>query len=732
MLHDFTLPLPCALVIVLAAGTVPALAAPCQMAIVPQVPVPAPAPASQDPPRKQEPSSAPPVVVTASRTAQDPFEAPRAVDVVGEQQILRGNYRTMPQAIRELPSVMIQETAPGQGSPFLRGFTGYGNLMLIDGVRLNNSTFRSGPNQYWATVDPLSIDSIEVVRGPSSAQWGSDAIGGTVQVFTKSPTRYGNVGTAHGGSLFGRYSTAESSVMARAEYEVARTWEDGTRTGFLVGADARSFGDVEGGSDTGTQLNTAHDETAFDVKIEHWLGDNRRLVFLHQAMLQVDVPRTHATVFGESFRGSDVGTDLQRDLDQTRRLTYLQYHAEKLGGAIDGMHLSVSWHEQREVEDRITNASVERWQEFDVGTLGAFAQFDSQIAGFGKLSYGVDYYHDNVNSWFRRSSGTAASDPIQGQVANDSSYDLFGVFAQAAVPIGDSTEVQVGLRYTYAEVDADSVRDPSTNTKIALQDDWDELTASAFLRYDLIEKTWNVYGGASQGFRTPSLADLTLFDTARSGEIEVPSPGLDAEHYIGYEVGTKVRCDRWSAVGAWYYTDIEDQIQRFPTGTVIGTSPVVTKANVGDGYIQGAELQLGFEVIEATTVYGTGSWQYGRVTNIQGTSLVEDYPSRLMPLVAIVGVRWEDSAGNFHADTFVTRAEDADKLSAGDIRDTQRIPPGGTPSYTTWTIRGGCRISERADFEVALENITDVDYRVHGSGSNSPGRNLVLGMRVVF
>lgn len=690
---------------------------------------------AQDPPPSPgtpTPRRTEPVVVTASRTAQDEFAAPRSVDVIGQQDLQRGQYRTLPQALRELPSVMVQETAPGQGSPFLRGFTGYQNLVLIDGIRLNNSTFRSGPNQYWSTIDPFSIDRIEVVRGPSSTLYGSDAIGGTVQVFTKSPDRYAKSGLAYGGSLAGRYATAEDSVMQRGEFQVGQTWQDGTRTGFLLGADARSFGTLEGGSDGGNQPNTDHEETAADLKVEHWFDAHRRFVFLHQAMRQNDVPRTHATIFGESFRGSAVGTDLQRDLDQQRRLTYLQYHATELGGGIDGMHLSVSWQQQRELEDRITNANVERWQAFQVGTLGAFAQFDSELGSLGTLSYGVDYYHDNVNSWFRRSSGSQASDPIQGQVANDASYELLGVFAQDVVPIGERTEAQVGVRYTWAAVDADSVRDPSNNQKIALDDDWDEWTASAHLRHDLLARQWNVFGGVSQGFRTPSLADLTLFDTARSGETEVPSPGLDAEQYVGYEIGSKWRSERLTVRAAWYYTDIEDQIQRFPTGQFNGTSAIVTKDNVGDGYIEGAELQFAWEALAATTLFGTGSWQQGRVTNFQGAALADDYASRLMPLTTMLGVRWEDATGRFHAETFVVRAEDADKLSAGDLRDTQRIPPGGTPSYTVWSARAGWSISDSTDFELAFENITDVDYRVHGSGSNMPGRNLVLGMRITF
>lgn len=675
----------------------------------------------------------PPVVVTATRTEQDPFLVPRAIDVITFDAMQRGNFRTTPQALQNLPSVLIQETAPGQGSPFLRGFTGYQNLLLIDGVRLNNSTFRSGPNQYWSTIDPWSIGRIEVLRGPAATQYGSDAIGGTVQVFTKSPDRYAADGVAHGGSLFGRYASAEDSIGARAEFQVGVTRSGGLRTGFLLGGDARSFGDVEGGRATGLQPETAHDETAFDLKVEHWLEPHTKLVFLHQEMAQNNVPRTHATIFGESFAGSAVGTDLRRDLDQNRRLTYLQYHRTHMEGPVQGMKASVSWQTQRELEDRILANASERWQAFEVGTLGAFLQFDSDLGDLGRLSYGVDWYHDNVNSWFRRSGTPAASDPIQGQVANDASYDLYGAFVQDVIALGRSAELQLGVRYTGAEVDADSVRDPSGN-KIALSDDWDDVSSNAHLRIGILDE-WQVYGGVSQGFRTPSLSDLTSFDTARSGEQEIPAPGLDPEHYLGYEVGTKVRTGTVSGQLAWYYTAIDDQILRFPTGAVNGTGqPIVTKANVGDGYVEGIELQYAWAFLPRTTLFGMNSWQYGRVSNFNNNGLTrgEEFVSRLMPLTNMVGLRWEDAEGRFHAETTVLRAEDAEKTSAGDNRDTQRIPPGGTPGYTIWNVRCGWQVDDRTTFELACENVTDVDYRVHGSGSNAPGRSFVVGVRTTF
>ena len=85
------------------------------------------------------------------------------------------------------PSVMVQKTGYGQGSPYLRGFTGFRTLMMVDGIRLNNSTFRDGPNQYWNTVDPWSVARYEAVMGPASVLYGSDAVGGAVNALSFAP-----------------------------------------------------------------------------------------------------------------------------------------------------------------------------------------------------------------------------------------------------------------------------------------------------------------------------------------------------------------------------------------------------------------------------------------------------------------------------------------------------------------------------------------------------------------
>lgn len=654
-------------------------------------------------------------VVTATRTERATLDVPYATDVVSDEQIRRRAYRTLPQVLRDTPGAYVQETAPGQGSPYLRGFTGYLNLLLIDGVRLNNSVFRSGPNQYWATVDPWTVERLEVVKGPGSVLYGSDAVGGTVNAITRSPWTFG---AESAGTLLYRGSTAERSHAGRAEASVGL----GSDTGILVGGTGRLYGDVEGGRDVGRQPGTGYEEGDVDVKVEHFLGGDARLAVAYQRVRMHDVPRTHSTVDGISFEGTSLGTDLRRESDQTRELAYVQLHGAD-GGSIERYSVSLSWHEQGEVEDRIRGSGSRTIQGFEVDTLGLFANATIDT-GLGRVTFGGDYYSDDVASF-------SSSNPVQGPVADDADYDLLGLFVQDEIEATDRIELTLGARLARASADARSVLDPVTSARISIEDDWSSLVGSARILWKAVPEAVHVYGGVSQGFRAPNLSDLTRFDAARSNEFEIPAPGLEPEDYLSYELGLETRRGGLEGEAAVFYTDVEDQIVRFPTGNVNGSGDAeVTKANVGDGYVWGVEAGAAWDVDEDWTLFGGAAWIEGKVDNFPSStaSVEREYLGKMMPFNARLGVRYVEPTDRWWTEAVVVHAADADRLSSADESDTQRIPPGGTPGYTVLDLRAGVEVREGIELALGLENLLDEDYRIHGSGSNQPGRNLIVSL----
>ncbi|HYF36921.1 MAG TPA: TonB-dependent receptor, partial [Prosthecobacter sp.] len=263
---------------------------------------------------QQQATSLPATVVTATRTGTDPLATPHAVRTLEAEQLAERQPRTLPEALRELPGVSIQKTSNGQGSPFIRGFTGFRNLLMIDGVRFNNPTFREGPNQYWNTIDQNAIHRIELIPGQGSTLYGSDAIGGTVNLFTKgSGFRDEEAGTFFHGMGSFRGSTAENSTQEHLEINVG----EGGRWGLHLGGTLKQFGDVHSAT-LGDQLYTGYDEWAYDVRLDIALDPNWTFTAVHQALRQNDVWRTHATIYGSSWEGTTIGTDLRRSYDQER------------------------------------------------------------------------------------------------------------------------------------------------------------------------------------------------------------------------------------------------------------------------------------------------------------------------------------------------------------------------------------------------------------------------------
>ncbi len=665
---------------------------------------------------------APEVLVTAARVPETAFEAPYIAQSLTDTDIEQGAYRTLPNALAEIPAIMVQKTGHGQASPYIRGFTGFHTLMLIDGIRLNNSTFRSGPNQYWNTVDPLSVERLEAVKGPSSVLYGSDAIGGTVNAITKGPIGYGE-GFQCGGRLSYRLSSAERSQVGRTE--LWTTWDH--KLGLYIGGSTKHFGDLEGGRHVNTQKETGYGEWDLDFKAEYFLRPDLVLVFGHQTVRQNKVPRTHQTVHSEVWQGLARGGDLARNLWQERDLTYVQLHATELQGWVESMSLSLSWHEQNERRERERVGRAQHRQGTDVGTVGFWAQLESP-SPIGRLVYGVEVYHDNVNSF-------NSTNPIQGPVADDASYDLVGVFLEDRFAACEKLDLIVGGRYQHARARAASVQDPVTGLRGRLDERFDALVGSArFVYHCDDENHWNVFGGVSQGYRAPNLSDLTRFDTARTLEFETPAPGVDPEHFLAYEIGVKAEYEQFAARAAWWYTAIDDMIIRTPTGAIVGGRFEVTKQNAGRGYVTGVEFGASWRFLPQWTAFGTFAWLDGQVETFPTPAPMAAMEpiDRRMPTTGRVGLRWDDPAGRCWAEAEAVFADDADDLSTRDARDRSRIPPGGTPGYGVVSLRGGYRVSENVDLTLAIENITNEDYRIHGSGLNEPGRNFIFGLEVSF
>jgi hemoglobin/transferrin/lactoferrin receptor protein len=671
-------------------------------------------------------------IVTATLRESDPFSLPFMALALTRADREERLPRALPGWLSGVAGVMIQKTANGQGSPFIRGFTGYHTLLLIDGIRLNNPVFRDGPNQYWNTVDANSVDRLEIVKGPGSVLYGSDAIGGTAHARTIS-RRPSDASAPISGLASYRFASAEDSHTVRAELGASL----GDLAGLLVGATHKGFGDLRGGHDVGRQRGTGYDQHDYDAKLEFKLSRNARLVFAHQAVQQDEVARVHSTTNGLTWRGLSRGTDLARTLDQRRQLDYVQLHVTGLSGFAEEVHVSLSNHLQREGQYRLRSNRRAEVSTTGVETFGALVNLETP-SRLGRWTYGGTLYRDWVDALTCRYNpdGTLMVREVQGPVADNSRYDLMGGFVQNQLPPIGPVDIGVRGRFEHAHAHAGRYRDPVTGGATSFENSWDSIVGSAraSVRLDA-QKRWRVFGGVGQGFRAPNLSDLTRMDIAASGQVEIPSTTVEPEHFMTYEAGVKGRHGRVDFQAAYFYTAIRDLIIRTPTGRKVGTADEVAKRNSGAGFVHGTELQGSLRLADRWTASASFTWMEGRVDVFPTANpalKVREPMSRVMPLTSQFLIRWAQPAQRLHVEASCTLASRQDKLSPNDRADIERIPPGGTPGYAVWTLRASWQVVKHLRLTAALENISDEDYRIHGSGINEPGRNLVLAGRVQF
>lgn len=671
-----------------------------------------------------------PVIVTATRSEAQLSGVPYSATSVSAVDLSENTVRTLPDALRLTPGVLVQKTAHGHGSPFIRGFTGRQNLFLIDGIRFNNATFRSGPVQYWNTVDPLSLDHFELIRSHGSILYGPDAAGGTINAFTKS-SRYRDIADGEafiGGSTYYEYrSNGRGSHVGRIEIDTGI----GGKTGLLLGYSAKEYGDIRDSS-VGLMRGTGYPEQALDIRIDHSFSPQTTLTLLHQNFNQNNISRWHSTLANPGWaKGSSVtapGTFIARDLDQERSLTYLRlnHRNEEMNVPIQRITATLSYQTASDSENQIRTLADRRLQSFELRTIGIDLEMESR-SGPGQLLYGIDWYRDSVDSTASRNDVLR---PQDRPLADDSTYDLLGAYGQYLWEASDKTEITTGVRFTHARASLGRFWNPATMADRSASDSWNNLSASLRASHRL-DENWMLFGGLSQAFRAPNFDDLSGNLTARSGTTALGSSDVDPEKFLTAELGIRRSGETWNLSLAAFHTWISDVIVPVP---VAAGSTTTVASNGRDGSIHGVEIEGTWRFHPDWTLSGFAAWQEGstKTRAFAGGPAIDEPFSRMMPLTGSAALRWHHPSQPFWIESRLLAAARADRLSNADRADTQRIPTGGTPGYLVSSLRAGYEPLENLTVTAALENLTDTDHRLHGSGQNEAGLNAIIGLRLAW
>jgi len=442
-------------------------------------------------PADARPVSASRVTVTAIRGA--------AVDAADSPQLNLAGERSGPTVAHSLeaqPNVHFQQTGPGQVSPFLRGFTGYQVLNLVDGVRFNNATFRSGPNQYLAYLEPSQADHVEAMLGPSGTQYGSDGLGGTIQVlsrpssFTEVPRWAGRL------NLDGHSADLSAGVAGEVAHSSAKVF-------VLLGGAGSRHNDLRtgGGFDSHNVLTRLY---GFDrEQVKSLLGSRLPDTAYSQAGTHGKVafrPSATQSLTGWYQRGELWGVRNYKDLwgglgrltseltPQLMDLAYLRYEKVQ-AGPFDSLSARISINSQRDggvrQNLRVTDAVTREFNR--VNAYGYSGQGVTHVGSHTLVTFGGELYDEKVRA--RRTVNNLAVRPLY---PDNSSYRSGGAFVQGMTELPARLRLGYGLRYT---------RINYTTLTFA---DW---TGHGSLSYRLTPSL-GLHVTASRGFRAPNLNDL--------------------------------------------------------------------------------------------------------------------------------------------------------------------------------------------------------------------------------
>jgi outer membrane receptor protein involved in Fe transport len=669
--------------------------------------------------------------VTAARRREVVLESPRAVSVVHRDEMDRRLSRSTPEALFEEPGVFVQRTNYGGGAPFVRGQFGNRILLLVDGIRLNNSTFRAGPNQYLNTVDLLLVDRIEVVRGTGSAMHGSDAIGAAINVISIAP----RLRDAQPVRMEARAATssADESVQLGGRLR----WS-GDRAAAVLTGGARRFGELRGGKDTGVQRFTGYDEwgASFAGTVE--LSPQLALTAALQGTRQYDVPRTDRSTPG----------DVRVFSLQERQLAYLRLEADD-AGPLSALRATASFQRQRELADRYRVPQDTQEQDDNrVGTIGIQVEAQAELAG--SLVAGLETYVDFVAS--RAARGTLSGPaliwrPELARYGEGVGYQSLGAFAGHRLELGLGLSLHSELRFgaTRVELPADDrvVRlFPAAGLQPlpAAVDVVPVYAGGLHLRWAPMPAL-ALSGGLSLGFRSPNLDDYARLG-AEGGSFLLPTRGLSPERALSPEIDAKlVLPNGVEASLAYSYTHIADALGR-AAATIAGQSTldglrVVQVANADSARYHAFEVSGRLPIWQRLALFGNAAWVHGQVRRqVPATdpslpsTFIDEPAEKVPPLFGRVGLGWRAQGNLWFAEALLRFALRQDRLGLSDLTDPRICPdvPGscpGTPGWTTFTIRAGTAFfSQRIRITVAAENLADRTYRMHGSGIDGAGRSV--------
>ncbi|WP_407430605.1 TonB-dependent receptor plug domain-containing protein [Arcticibacter sp.] len=701
------------------------------------------------------------VVISASRWNQSKRDVPNKISTITKTEIVFQNPQTTADLLGQSGEVYIQKSQMSGGSPMIRGFATNRVLLTVDGVRMNNAIFRSGNLQNVISMDALATENVEVLFGPGSVMYGSDAIGGVMNFSTLSANNSGSGEVIFTGNALTRYSTANSEKTGHVDFNIGlKKW------GFVTSVTYSDYGDLKMGSHGPAEyLRPEYAEVINGIDTRVTNGDPEKQV--PTAFNQINLMEKIRFIPNENWT-FNYGIHYSASSDNPRYDNLLRYRNGNLRSSewyygpqewlmnnfsvtnteqhrlYDNMRIGLS--HQFFKESRHDRNFSNAFRTNNIEKVNAFAlniDFEKSIDEKNTITYGAEIIYNQVNSYGSRQNITdGTAENSVSRYPDDSSWGSYAAFITYKHKTSKKLHLQFGARYNHFKLDAEFNDDflpfPFTNAQV----NQGALTASAGLVYNPA-LSWQITTNLATGFRSPNIDDIGKVFESTPGSVVVPNPGLKSEYAYNIDAGVaKTFGDRVKIDATGYYTYLQDALVRRDftlngAGTIIydgEESQVQAIQNAAYAYVFG--VQAGVE-IKLRAGFGLNSrfnYQKGKEELDNG----DQAPLRhTAPWFGTSHLTYTWS--KFKADIY---AQYSGEVSFANLAPSERektymyaIDADGnpyTPSFLTLNFKVLYQLTNNLMVNTGMENVTDRRYRPYSSGIVSAGRNLIISLRASF
>ena len=707
------------------------------------------------------------VVISASKFSQKFREVPKKVTQINRSMIEFTNPMTSADLLERGGYVYIQKSQLGGGSPMIRGLSTNRLVLSVDGVRLNNAIFRSGNIHNVISISPMNIENTEVIMGSASVLYGSDAIGGVMNFYTKKAKLSNDSNPNIQININSRYSSASNEKMYHIDFNYGLE-----KIAFLSSFSKSDFDDltmgIHGPSDylrpnyvtqnsvgddvlvtnskPRVQRNTGYSQTNFMQKVLYEPNEDLSIDIGIHFSKTGNIPRYDRLIRTNENEGlyySEWYYGPQEWLLINSQLTFIPketkfYDELKFGSSFQRFSESRN---SRRFSDSFLKS---REEELDIFSLNL--DFFKKISENSNITYGLEMIENKVGSFAKSINISDLSEtPISTRYPDNSSLNSLGLYVNYKTKIIEDVFFQSGVRYSSTVLKSDLSQN---NSYYDFMYENTTLENGAFVGGIGLSWVRNIYNNwkfnINTAFRSPNIDDLAKVFDSEPGSVVVPNPDLKPERSFGLEFGgyfrtkNNIELDFSSYVTYLYNSFIRDDFTLSNGVSEIiydgELSQIQALQNSSKSFIYGIEFGINMFLNKNFRMKS----QHNLIAGYELDDLPFGMPVRHIP----------PNYGNFHLiynngdftiDTYLNYNS---KISFNNLAESERAKPymyaldenGNpySPSWMTFNVRSKYSFSKMLNINFTVENITNKLYRPYSSGISAPGLNFIFSLSYAY